>query len=81
MIQLNNTERTQAAKRVLRTVFVDATDRALVGVQGAFKWTLDLWLRKGASMDAAIEMATTTATMNGVAPIVPREKLLALDSN
>jgi hypothetical protein len=81
MIPMTNSERTQAAKRVLRTVFVDPTDRALVGVQGAFKWTLDFWLRKGAPMSAAIEMATTTATSNGIAPIVPREKLLALDSN
>jgi hypothetical protein len=33
MIPMTNSERTQAAKRVLRTVFVDPTDRALVGVQ------------------------------------------------
>ena len=76
---MTNTERTQAAKRILRTVFVDPADRALVGVQGAFKWTLDFWLRKGAPMDIAIEKATTTATTNGIAPIVPRDALLAVD--
>ena len=73
--------RTREAKQVLRTVSVDPTDRSLAGVQGAFKWTLDLWLRKGVPMGAAIEMATATATINGIAPIVPREKLLALDAN
>jgi hypothetical protein len=81
MIPVTNSERAQAAKRVLRSVFVDPTDRALVGVQGAFKWTLDLWLRKGTPMGAAVEKATATATIDGIAPIVPREKLLALDAN
>jgi hypothetical protein len=80
MITMTNSETTRAAKRVLRTVFVDPTDRALVGVQGAFKWTLDLWLRKGVPMGVAIEMATATATTDGIAPIVPREMLLALNA-
>jgi hypothetical protein len=80
MITMTNSERTQAAKRV-RSVFVDPTDRALVGVQGAFKWTLNLWLRKGAPMGTAIAKATATPTINGIAPIVPREKLLALNAN
>ena len=65
-----------AAKAEMATVVVP--DR-LVGTQGVFKWDLYRRLARGESMEFAIDGAIFSALVDGQLPIVPRERLLALD--